>query len=88
MNTLGSMLTKTDLGLVTPDVQYYILFPVLIFIVVGVIFLPNIQYQIYSYTKSFQYTYFISLFVILFFSVILNFYFFNNTVENFCIKDN
>lgn len=88
MDNISQMIESSDLYLVTPDNRFYFLFPFIVVIITGFLFLPNVQKQIYMYVNSYQYTYFISLFIILIFSIIFNSYFFDDIVKNFCIKQN
>lgn len=88
MNRINTFITDNEYESLTPDVRYYIVFPIFIFLTVGIVFLPSIQIQLFSVCHSYQYTYFISLFIILFFALIFNFYYFDYVVQNFCILEN
>lgn len=85
-DVINMMEVKNDIN-ISDDTKYYILFPLIIFIICGIVFCPFIQKQIYQSCKSLEYTFFFSLFIVLFFSILFNYLYFQMIVNHFCLKN-
>lgn len=85
-DVINIMQSKEPMSM-SEDTKYYLLFPFVIFLICAAVFCPFTQFQIYKSCKSLEYTFFFSLFIILFFSIIFNFLYFEIIVNQFCLKN-
>lgn len=85
-DVINIMQSKEPMSM-SEDTKYYLLFPFVIFLICAAVFCPFTQFQIYKSCKSLEYTFFFSLFIILFFSIIFNFLYFEMIVNQFCLKN-
>jgi len=84
---LANMVVKSDNFKMSDDVKYYILFPFMIFGICAAVFNPWTQYQIYGVSNNYEYTFYFSLFLVLFFTILINYSMFNMVVHDFCMKE-
>lgn len=85
-DVINIMQSKEPMSM-SEDTKYYLLFPFVIFLICAAVFCPFTQLQIYNSCKKLEYTFFFSLFIILFFSIIFNYLYFEMIVNQFCIKN-
>ena len=85
-DVINIMEAKEDIS-ISEDTKYYIFFPFIVFLICAGGFCPYTQLEIYRSCNNLEYTFFFSLFIVLFFTILFNYIYFNLVVENFCLKN-
>lgn len=87
LSDIFQMMEKKEPMSMSEDTKYYLLFPFVIFLICAAVFCPFTQLQIYNSCKNLEYTFYFSIFIVLFFSIIFNYIYFEMIINNFCLKN-